>query len=196
MRRGRVQSVSREVYSMRLGRAHSRRPCKRDPGDLLLIRFLTIASAIALAACATSASEPVRESIDADVAMSEWTRSGHVFLDLRTGRYVLDPQPPRVPREAAAPPTRRGRLGSAELANIRAAFEKAVTQGLIEPSCASGGPPPRIVVGNGGTPMLVLNSRHGTMAAHGNRGCWNEAAERLHRALEARFGPEARPPRH
>jgi hypothetical protein len=156
------------------------------------MKVLAMALAFATAACATTAAVHEPGSIGADVALSEWTAPGHVSLDLATGRYALDPQPPRGPAGAARPPTRRGRLHAADLAAIRGAFDTAFTQGLIDPACASGGPPPRIVVSNAATPVLALTRGTRTLTAPGNLGCWTEAANRLQGLLEGRFDAEAR----
>lgn len=129
-------------------------------------------------------------TIAANVDVSEWGPPGTVDLDLSTGRYELQPAAPRGRRRVASrvlPPV--GTIGSAELAAVRHAYEAATAQGLVEPACQNGGPPPRVVVTNAVTPFLQLTRNGATLAAPRNRGCWTVAADRLHRALEATFAP-------
>lgn len=142
-----------------------------------------------------SASAPARPvSIVADVGLSEWGPPGRLWLDLRDGRYRLRPAPPRVGAlEDYGGRVRRGRLAPAFLQQLRAAFAMAVSRGLIEPVCAAGGAPPRVVISNAETPHMVLTGPHGTLTASRQRGCWTDAAYDLQHMLEMRFQSEARP---
>ncbi|HEX8525641.1 hypothetical protein [Allosphingosinicella sp.] len=155
----------------------------------------SLALAGLLSACATSG-VPAPGShalIVADVAMSEWIPPGQMTLDLRTGRYEIVPAPPRSgARPAPRGRTRRGALAPAPLAQARRAWHSALSEGLEHTRCRSGGPPPRIVVSNAGTPRMVLAGSDRTVSAPGQMGCWSASAERLHTLLETLFDSEAR----
>ena len=164
-----------------------------------MAKLVAIILAVALAACvrpAVRGEAPapfVDDSVTADVARSEWVPPGVVSVDLRSGRYLLTPAPARG--APVRPPERSGRLTAAELAPIRSAFAAARVQGLVDPACANGGLPARIVVSNAGTPALVLTTAEGQTSAPSQLGCWSDAARRLLQILEARFQAEARSPR-
>lgn len=163
-------------------------------------KIAAIAALLALAAVgqgggAASASAAARRaSIVADVGLSEWGPPGKLSLDLRTGRYRLKTAPPRLrPLAGYLPRVRRGRLAPALLGQVRAAFAAAVSRGLVEPVCAAGGAPPKLIISNAETPHMVLTGAHGTLTASPERGCWTDAAYTLHHMLELRFQSEARP---
>jgi hypothetical protein len=127
------------------------------------------------------------------VGRSEWGPPGEVELDLRSGRYWLTLAPPsRGAAPSAGPRVRPGRLQAAQLETVRGAASAAASQGLVEPVCAAGGRPPRIVVGNTGRTVMVLRSERGTLATHADRGCWTDAAHNLHGLLSLYFGRKAR----
>ncbi|HEY0011633.1 MAG TPA: hypothetical protein VGB79_02130 [Allosphingosinicella sp.] len=138
---------------------------------------------------APTASSPRNATVVASVANSEWTRSGEVSLDLRTGRYRLRHAPSRLTPYAAVPFT-RGRLRASELERIRAAYAAARAKGL-EDDCSNG----NIVISNGGADLLVLTEDGSTMRADLSVGCFTREAMALGRLLEDEFGPRARPPR-
>ena len=132
-------------------------------------------------------------TIVSTVANSEWTPAGQVRLDLRTGRYDLRHAPSRLAPQAPVR-TSRGRLASSELQPLRAAAAKARAEGLVHEACRNGGPPPQIVISNGGPEYLALSRGGEHLEAHRDLGCWTEAAQNLEQLLEATFGHRARPP--
>jgi hypothetical protein len=117
---------------------------------------------------------------------SEWCPAGNVTLDLGTGRYTLTVTAPRrlCGRPDLERPIRTGRLDAAPLATIRSAYRLAAKEGLD--GCDNGSPT-TIIVSNGGTPVVVLTSGAGTMAAPDDLSCWSGSAHALHRALEDAF---------
>jgi hypothetical protein len=122
----------------------------------------------------------------ADVQLSEWTPPGQVALDLATGNYQLTPaRPRRAVRGTPPPASRRSTLGAAQLAEIRAAADAALAEGLDR--CADGRMPPEVIVSNAGTPRLVLTRGSGISSAPDDLGCWTGSAQRLHQLLERNF---------
>jgi hypothetical protein len=118
----------------------------------------------------------------ADIDRSEWTPPGQVALDLATGAYQLNPGPPR---RGPRPPSRRGTLSAAQLAELRTAADAALAQGLDR--CAGSRTPPEVVVSNAGTPRLALTRGGGVSLAPDELGCWSDSAQRLHSLLERTF---------
>jgi len=57
-----------------------------------------------------------------------------------------------------------------------------MTRGLERRDC-------RVVISNGGTPVLRITRGGQTVAAPQNEGCWSESALRLHDVLERLFDP-------
>ena len=148
------------------------------------------ASACASGGVATGARQGL---VIADVARSEWTPPGEVTLDVRTGRYELKPAPPRSGSGGRGTGRiRRGTLAPDQLRGVRIAWDEAVSEGLEHPRCRTGGPPPRIIVSNAGTPRMVLADGGLTWSSPQNLGCWSEAGGRLHAVLETLFDAEAR----
>ncbi|HEX8192064.1 MAG TPA: hypothetical protein VF552_04125 [Allosphingosinicella sp.] len=156
-----------------------------------MIASLTpLLAALALSGAPAPAS-PRNATVVSSVANSEWTRSGEVSLDLRTGRYRLRHAPSRLTPDAPARFT-RGRIGASDLEPIRAAFAAARAQGLVVTGDCSNG---QFIISNGGADHLVLTEGGSTMRADLSSGCFTEAAVALSRMLEDMFGPRARPPR-
>jgi hypothetical protein len=144
-----------------------------------------------LAATGTGPAAAPTGTVTASVAHSEWTASGEVSLDLRSGRYRLRHQPSRITPRAPVPTT-RGRLAASELQPIRSAYAQARAQGLTERVCLEGGRPPQLFLSNGGPQSMSLSGGGARIDAHSERGCWTEAAGNLQRLLEASFGWRAR----
>lgn len=123
------------------------------------------------------------------IAHSEWCPAGNVMLDMATGKFTLTRRAPRrICNEAGLErPTTRGELQGEALKQIRAAYLRAMTTGLENPDCRWGRSSDTIVVSNGGTPTLVLTSGQGTSSAPSELGCWSDAANALHNALDNAF---------
>jgi hypothetical protein len=86
-------------------------------------------------------------------------------------------------------PISTGTLSTARLAAIRAAYLRVLAEGLVNLACRDGGRLEEIIVSNGGTPVLVLNTGAETAAAPDDLTCWSEAASALHDALDDAFSP-------
>lgn len=126
-------------------------------------------------------------TIFSTIGHSEWCPAGNVGLDLSTGDYAFTA---RAARRACnnrdlQRPVVRGRLDAARLAAVQQAYRRALTEGLDV--CRDGGRPQRIVVSNGGKPILVLTSGVGTTAAPDDLSCWSEAGLALQRTLADTF---------
>lgn len=128
------------------------------------------------------------EWLVATVGHSEWCPAGNVQLDLGTGRFAYASTLPRrdCTNGQISRPIQRGRLDDRRLAGLRTAFRRAMRDGLRRQGCyrLRDGP---IIISNGGTPVLVTNDGARTQAAPDELGCWTEAANDLHRQLEAAF---------
>ncbi|HMG47198.1 MAG TPA: hypothetical protein VK614_07035 [Allosphingosinicella sp.] len=130
-------------------------------------------------------------SVFTTVGHSEWCPPGTVRLNLGAGRYaVRAPRTWRACRRPAFPTrVRTAVLAADELAAVRAAYQRAASEGLAHPACRNGGRPERIVISNGGTPILRLTERARTISPPRDRNCWSDAALRLHRLLNDMFRP-------
>jgi hypothetical protein len=127
--------------------------------------------------------------IVATVHHSEWCPAGHVRLDLRTGQYVhvAGAQRHVCNDTLLERPVVAGTLRSEQLERLLAAFARVQVEKLEKPVCRDGGRPKEIIIGNGGTPLLVLTTGAETGWAPENLACWSDAANALHEALEDIF---------
>jgi len=155
----------------------------------LLVAWAAVAAAAGATAPDTESSRSA--SVFTTVGHSEWCPPGTVRLDLGTGRYTV-----RAPRSwrICRRPAYRSRIRTAvlaggELATVRAAYRRVVSEGLEDPVCRNGGRPERFIISNGGTPILRVTSRGRTVAPPNDRNCWSDAALGLHRLLNDMFGP-------
>lgn len=151
-------------------------------------------SMIALTATLTATSEqppvsqPQAGTVFALIDENEWCPGGSVYLDLRTGAFMLHP---RLARPACADPAAQtsvehGMLGSVELQRLRLAFAEARRAGLRREPC-------EFVVSNGGPQALVIIAPGASASAPENDGCWSAAASALHRQLYEVFGRQRHP---
>ncbi len=123
-------------------------------------------------------------TVFATVGHSEWCPAGNVGLDLSTGEHAFTATAPRQScndRDLKRPVLKL-RLEGARLASVQQAYRRAQIEGLD--ACRDGKRPQKIVVSNGGTPILVLTSGAESKAAPDSYSCWSEAALQLHRALD------------
>jgi hypothetical protein len=150
----------------------------------------------ALAAAVQPALPPATPGLDrtawlfSTVGQSEWCPPGNVTVDLGTGRYSLTPRAPRriCHRDGLERPRRRGTLAGRRLAQVRAAYLRALSEGLKSQVCREGGRPRDvIVINNGGTPILVVTSGSGSQSAPDGLYCWSDAANALHITLDEVF---------
>src|SRR4051812_5542306 len=133
--------------------------------------------------------------IVATVEQSEWCPAGNVRLDLGTGRYQATAGAPRnICRDPRLErPVRVGVLEGRGLARVRAAYLRALAEGLEQQICLNGGQPDQIVISNAGTPVLLVTDGARTRSAPRDLSCWTEAAGALHAVLEDLFSPTRRP---
>lgn len=130
------------------------------------------------------------EWIVATIAHSEWCPAGNVRLDLRSGRYALTARASRrvCGRSGLERPVVAGRLRSRNLEAIRAAYARAVAEGLERRECRDGGKDPdHIVISNGGPQILVVATGAAQEAAPDDLSCWSEAAIELQGLLDDSF---------
>jgi hypothetical protein len=71
---------------------------------------------------------------------------------------------------------------------LRAAYQRALIDGLENRVCREGGKPQNIIISNGGTPILLVATGRAVGSAPTDLTCWNEAATALHDALDEAFG--------
>lgn len=117
---------------------------------------------------------------------NEWCPGGSVYLDLKTGSFMLYP---RVVRRAcddpdAYGPVQQGMLAGDELRLLRSAYLQARQAGLRREDC-------ELVLSNGGPELLVITGPVFAARTPDDEGCWSEEAIALHDALFKIFG-EAR----
>jgi len=130
----------------------------------------------------------------ATVDESEWCPAGNVRVDLRTGSYSHTPtasRPVCIDRRLERPVS-TGRLDAARLVAVRAAYLRAVADGLDHPACRDGGRPQTIVISNAGPRILVLATGARTVSPPDDLSCWSDAANALHELLRQTFAPERR----
>ena len=127
------------------------------------------------------------------VGQSEWCPAGNVMLDLRTGHYELTPRAPRsvCNKPALQRPIRRGTLSARQLAPLRAAYLRALREGLEKPVCQGGGLPEstEVIIDNGGLRVLVVTDGSRSISAPDALGCWTHAAMDLKDLLDRVFSP-------
>ena len=129
------------------------------------------------------------EWIVATIAHSEWCPAGNVRIDLRSGRYALTARASRRVCSLAAleRPVATGRLRSGRLEAVRAAFARAVADGLEGPECREGRRPDHIVISNGGPHVLVIATGAYQEGAPDDLTCWSDAAADLQDLLDETF---------
>jgi hypothetical protein len=135
--------------------------------------------------------------IVATVGQSEWCPAGNVRLDLRTGRYQFTARAPRrvCNERGLERPVSVGTLRAGRLESVRAAYLRALSEGLENPACREGGHPQEIVVDNGGPRILVLANGSATGSPPDELTCWSRAAFALHEELERQFPSDPARPR-
>ena len=114
---------------------------------------------------------------------NEWCPGGSVYLDLRTGSYMLYP---RLARLACADPSRaqaveHGTLANAALKPLREAFEAARGTGLRREGCDP-------VLSNGGPQALVITAPNYSDTTPEELGCWSVEAKSLYQKIFEVFG--------
>src|SRR3954465_4876391 len=125
----------------------------------------------------------------ATIGHSEWCPAGNVRLDLVTGRYALTGRAAQriCHRRGLERPVVTARLRGGRLDSLRAAYRRAVAEGLESSECREGKPTKMIVISNSGTPILVVATGANTAGAPGDLSCWSEAANALHHGLDEAF---------
>jgi hypothetical protein len=130
------------------------------------------------------------------VEQSEWCPAGNVRLDLQTGQFAYTARAPRqICNEAGLErPVIAGSLDTERLAPIRAAYSRALSDGLVSQACREGVQPNAVVVSNGGPRILVVATGAATRSARpDDLTCWSDAAHALHDILDETFGDRRRP---
>ena len=114
---------------------------------------------------------------------NEWCPGGSVYLDLRTGSYMLYPKlaRPVCTDPSRAPAVEHGTLANAALKPLREAYEAARATGLRRQGCD-------IVVSNGGPLALVITAPNYSVAAPEELGCWSVDAKSLYQKIYEVFG--------
>lgn len=114
---------------------------------------------------------------------NEWCPGGSVYLDLRTGAFMLYPRVDRPAcRNKEAPRSvEQGTLDLEELYQLREAATKAIDAGLRRDQCA-------FIISNGGPQNMVITAPGFSDATPDEIGCWSDQAEELHDELFRLFG--------
>jgi hypothetical protein len=149
----------------------------------MLIAALPLMTARAGAPPLASSSGAVFALIDSN----EWCPGGSVYVDLRTGSFMLYP---RLPRPACTdrklePAVEHGTLGAAALHHLRVVYAEARRAGLRRDKCDP-------VISNGGPQVLVITAPNFSDTTPEELGCWSREATTLHRELFEVFGGQRR----
>lgn len=151
---------------------------------------MTNGIAVLVAAALVSPSNPAAVQATNDSAavfalidLNEWCPGGSVYLDLKTGSYMLYP---RLARATCADrlfsvAVEQGALGAPALERVRRAYVEARRAGLRRAPCD-------VVVSNGGPEAVVITAPGFSDTTPEEEGCWSEAAVALHRELFEIFG--------
>ena len=148
-----------------------------------------LASAVLLAASPAIAQQADRSgAVFALMDRNEWCPGGSVYLDLRSGAFLLYPV---LPRPACTDPetdleVERGTLGEGALRSLRTAYEEARRAGLRRRDCD-------VIISNGGPEALVITGPSFSARTPEEEGCWSEEAIALHGALFELFAEQRRP---
>lgn len=149
-----------------------------------LVAITVLTSLSAPAAHSAVSTQAIRSgAVFAMIDSNEWCPGGSVYVDLRTGSFMLYP---RVPRPACkerkiGPAVERGTLSTAALKRLWASSDRAIRAGLRRQSCA-------FIVSNGGPQTLTITAPQFSESTPDELGCWSEEATTLHRQLFELFG--------
>lgn len=142
-------------------------------------------TALPLALSAALAAQPNDSSaaVFALITENEWCPGGSVFLDLRTGSFMLHP---RLTRPACADPkvvvtVEHGTLHAPVLKRIQSAYAAARRAGLRRDKCD-------FIVSNGGPEVVVITAPGFAATTPEDEGCWSKEATALHHELFEAFG--------
>jgi hypothetical protein len=155
-----------------------------------VLAMLLTALPLMAAAPASSQAHAPSGAVFALIDQNEWCPGGSVYLDLRTGAFMLFPRAarPGCSDSNVARAVQRGMLNQAALQRLRAASADARRAGLRRETCD-------LVVSNGGPEAVVTTAPGFSEAAPEERGCWSAQAVALHRTLADVFGKGAPPAR-
>jgi hypothetical protein len=150
---------------------------------------LLFAAAVASAAPAPA---PLGKTawVFATVGNSEWCPAGNVRLDLVKGTYALTPRASRrvCQDRDLERPVLNGKLGKTDLAAARAAYARAVAEGLHDPTCRRD-KDTFIAIYNGGAKLMVVATGQRTSGASSDINCWSPAADALYETLNDIYRP-------
>jgi hypothetical protein len=116
---------------------------------------------------------------------NEWCPGGSVYLDLKTGSFMLYPrhrQPACSDRQAKIL-VEHGTLSPARLAAVRQAYAQARRAGLKRKQC-------ELVISNGGPQAVVITAPGFSDATPEELGCWSKEATGLYESLFEAFGKQ------
>lgn len=132
--------------------------------------------------------DPQSAAVFALIDDNEWCPGGSVYVDLRTGAFMLYP---RVARPACADQTsetavEHGTLGRTQLERLRSSYAEARRVGLRRDPCD-------VVVSNGGPRAVVITAPSFSASTPEEEGCWSAEANSLYRTLFDVFGKQRQP---
>jgi len=128
--------------------------------------------------------------IFATVGHSEFCPAGNVTVDLPTGNYQATARADQrvCNQEGLERPSRKGKLSAQNLEDLRAAYIRALSEGLESRTCRQ--PGQDIIISNGGTPLMALTTGSFTVSVPNDLSCWSEAATALYDTLDQLFSPD------
>lgn len=134
---------------------------------------------------AQAQSNEVPGAVFALMSSSEFCPSGSVYVDLRTGDFMLYPRLGRANcrNENSMPSVETGTLALGNLHRLRDAVFEATDAGLQRDDC-------EVNISNGGPESLVITTPSFSDAAPIETGCWSDQANKLHAVMFELFGAQ------
>ncbi|MBA3511211.1 hypothetical protein [Sphingomonas sp.] len=119
---------------------------------------------------------------------NEWCPGGSVYLDLRSGAFMLYPRlaRPACGDRTAQAAVEHGTLGLTELQRLRSTYAEARRAGLRRERCD-------VIISNRGPQAVVITAAGFSASTPEEEGCWSTEANSLYRALFEVFGKPRQP---
>ena len=143
--------------------------------------FMAVTALLAAAADQPTGPEVESAAVFALIDSNEWCPGGSVFLDLRTGAFMLYPRLARRACQGRTVQVEHGTITSAELQRLRSTYAEVSRAGLRRADCA-------LVISNGGPQAVVITAPGFSGGTPENLGCWSAEAHSLYEDLLQVFG--------
>ncbi len=152
-----------------------------------------VVSSLSLVGCATF-SDPDKRTLISTIDHSEWGDPSRLRVDLDTGTYSIvygtDYKPDSRGRSRGRPFS--GKLNAESLDGLNAMVARTQESGLTDEECAATTrrERDRMIITNGGTPLIKLMLNGSKAASYEDLECWTDEANKLHNHLLDLFNEE------